>query len=53
MPLTVPEVRRLLWQWRWQKQAAPEAVFAWSNWRRRHQRRAQIYHDQRRQAPSP
>ena len=30
MPLTVPEVRRLLWQLLWQKQAAPEAVFAWS-----------------------
>jgi hypothetical protein len=51
LPLTVPEVRRLL---RIACQARNEAErgfrLAWSQWRRRHQARARRSHDLRRQA---
>lgn len=48
LPLTVPEVRRLLWQLVWSSLPAVEHVLNWSNWRRRHQARAKRSHYQRR-----
>jgi hypothetical protein len=49
VPLTIPEVRKLLRQLLHEKGAWAE-VLAWSRWRRRHQRRAQICHYKRRAA---
>jgi hypothetical protein len=50
LPMTVPEVRRLLRGLVWQS-APPEAVFLhWSRWRRRHQQRAKRCHYQKRLA---
>jgi hypothetical protein len=40
LPITVPEVRRLLWHLVWARPPDPEAARAWSRWRRRHQQRA-------------
>ena len=41
LPLTLPEVRRLLWALTWGKRPPPVArVIAWSRWRRAHQARA-------------
>jgi hypothetical protein len=40
LPLTVPEVRRLLWHLVWEHPPSVEAVEHWSVWRRRHQQRA-------------
>ena len=48
IPLTVPEVRRLLWKLVWSRPRARECVLAWSNWRRRHLQRARISHYKRR-----
>jgi hypothetical protein len=48
LPLTVPEVRRLLWRLLWARRPDPGAVLDWSRWRRRHQQRARRYHWQRR-----
>lgn len=48
VPLSLPEVRRLLWLLLWSRRAELEQVLAWSLWRRRHQRRAQICHYKRR-----
>jgi len=50
IPLTVPEVRRLLWHLVWRRQPPPDEVLAWSRWRRRHQARAHISHYKRRGA---
>ena len=50
LPLTVPEVRRLLWRLVWQAPATPEGVLYWSHWRRRHQARAKRFHIKRRAA---
>ena len=50
LPLTVPEVRRLLWRLVWQAPATPEGVLYWSRWRRRHQVRAKQAHIKRRAA---
>jgi hypothetical protein len=36
-PLTVPEVRWLLWHLVWERPPSVEAVEHWSAWRRRHQ----------------
>jgi hypothetical protein len=44
LPLTVPEVRRLLWRLVWPNIPASETVLAWSRWRRRHQQRARRCH---------
>jgi SRSO17 transposase len=41
LPLTVPEVRRLIWQLVWARPPVQQVVVAWSRWRRRHQLRAQ------------
>ena len=48
IPLTVPEVRRLLYKLIWQPRPSPKRVLAWSRWRRRHQARARRCHYQRR-----
>ena len=37
IPLTVPEVRRLLYRLIWRHQPTDESVLRWSRWRRRHQ----------------
>jgi hypothetical protein len=44
LPLTVPEVRRLLTRLVWAEAPYAERVLAWSNWRRRHQLRAKRCH---------
>lgn len=48
IPLTVPEVRRLLWWLVWHWPPAPAFVLAWSVWRRRHQAQARRSHYKRR-----
>ncbi len=50
IPLTVPEVRRLLYRLVWQGLPPPEQTLAWSDWRRRHQAIARRCHYQRRLA---
>src|SRR5258708_40319677 len=47
LPLTVPEVRRLLWRLVWQAPPTPEGVLYLSRWRRRHQARTKQAHIQR------
>jgi hypothetical protein len=47
LPLTVPEIRRLLVALVWTIPVQPAFVLAWS--RRRHQARARRAHDQRRE----
>src|SRR3954454_2748185 len=42
LPLTVPEVRRLIWRLVWARPPDPVRALAWSDWRRRHQQRAPI-----------
>jgi hypothetical protein len=48
LPLTVPQVRRSLWQLVWADVPLPEQVLRWSRWRRRHQARARRCHYRRR-----
>lgn len=48
IPLTVPEVRRLLWRVALARTEPPERVLGWSRWRRRHQARAKRCHYRRR-----
>lgn len=48
LPLTVPEIRRLLWRIVWPCLPDRDAVLTWSCWRRRHQQRARRCHWQRR-----
>ena len=48
LPLTVPEVLRLLVTLVWTSPIPPGFVLAWSRWRRRHQARARRAHHQRR-----
>jgi hypothetical protein len=48
LPLTVPEVRRLLWHLVWIPPPNPKAAVSWSHWRRRHQQRAKHCHWRRR-----
>lgn len=50
IPLTVPEVRRLLWWLVWRRLPTDEEVVGWSRWRRRHQAQAKRCHYQRRAA---
>jgi hypothetical protein len=40
LPLTVPEVRRLLWQFALKREPSSLHGLAWSYWRRRHQAQA-------------
>jgi hypothetical protein len=49
VPLSVPEIRRLLGLLVWPPPAEPERVLGWSWWRRRHQARARRCHYQQRQ----
>jgi hypothetical protein len=49
LPLTVPEVRRLLVALVWTTPIQAGLVLAWSRWRRRHQARARRAHYQRRE----
>ncbi|HEX2347427.1 MAG TPA: hypothetical protein VHI51_03235 [Ktedonobacterales bacterium] len=52
MPLTVPEVRRLLFALVWQPPPSVDQalqVLQWSAWRRRHQARARQAHIKQRQ----
>ncbi len=44
LPITVPEVRRLLWLRFGQSAPEPAAALRWSTWRRRHQQRARRVH---------
>jgi SRSO17 transposase len=48
LPLTVPEVRRLLWGLVWRRVVPADALLSWSKWRRRHQAAAQSWHYKRR-----
>jgi hypothetical protein len=48
MPLTVPEVRRLLWRLVWGRLPVPDHVCQRSRWRRQHQAVAKCWHYQRR-----
>ena len=50
IPLTVPEVRRLLCRLVLAALPPPEDSLAWSDWRRRHQATARRCHWQRRLA---
>jgi hypothetical protein len=49
LPLTVPEVRRLLFALVWQPPPSVNHVLQWSMWRRHHQARAKQAHIKRRQ----
>lgn len=49
LPLTVPEVRRLLFALVWRPPPSVDHVLQWSTWRRRHQARAKQAHIKRRQ----
>ena len=48
IPVTVPEVRRLLCRLLWSHAPTAEHTLRWSRWRRWKQRRVQISHDKRR-----
>jgi hypothetical protein len=48
IPLTIPEVRRLVYRLVVRILAPPEAVLHWSRWRRLHQARAMRSHYRRR-----
>jgi hypothetical protein len=50
VPLSVQEIRRLLWRIVLAVQQTTQPILAWSHWRRRHQRLAQYDHDKRRGA---
>jgi hypothetical protein len=49
LPLTIPEVRRLLFARVWQPPPVTAQVLHWSTWRRRHQAQAKRAHIRRRQ----
>jgi hypothetical protein len=54
MPLSVPEVRRLLWWLVWGRRARrAEPILSWSRWRRRHQAIARASHYRRRRKRRP
>ena len=48
IPLTVPEVRHLLWGVVWRAWPSVAQVLAWSAWRRHHQAVAKRCHYKRR-----
>jgi hypothetical protein len=48
LPLTVPEIRRLLWRLVWPEPRLVTDILAWSIRRRRHQARAHLCHWRRR-----
>ncbi len=47
VPLTVPEVRRLLWSLLLRRKPPPERILGWSRWRRCHQAQAKRCHYRR------
>jgi hypothetical protein len=53
MPLSVPEVRKLLLRLVWDRLTPAEQALAWSEWRRRHQHRARACHYRTRGARPP
>jgi len=53
IPLTVPEVRKLLLRVVWDRVPDTERVLAWSAWRREHQHRARQCHYRTRGANPP
>ncbi len=53
IPLTVPEVRKLLVRLIWERLTPPERALAWSEWRRAHQHRARACHYRKRGAHPP
>lgn len=53
IPLTVPEVRKLLLKLVWARVAPADDVLRWSEWRRKHQHRARRYHHRKRGARPP
>ena len=48
IPITAPEVRRLLTRLVWTENQLPDFILSWSWWRRRHQARARQCHYKRR-----
>src|SRR5262249_39758978 len=48
LPLTVPEVRRLVWWLVWVRVFPQNEVLDWSQWRHRHQAMARRWHYKRR-----
>ncbi len=48
IPLTVPEIRKLLWHLAWRVVPDLIVVITWSMWRRRHQAVAKAFHWKRR-----
>jgi SRSO17 transposase len=50
LPLTLAEVRHLLWQTTWPQAPPLWFILAWSLWRRRHQARASRSHTKRRRS---
>lgn len=48
MGLSVPEIRKLVWQVGWAVQPLVTVVLTWSVWRRHHQALARACHYQRR-----
>lgn len=52
LPLTIPEVRRLLAQLLWPLPRSATIVLSWSWWRRCHQSRASFFHTKHRMASS-
>lgn len=53
IPLTVPEVRKLLLRLVWDRLSVEEQALAWSAWRRAHQHRARQCHYRTRGARPP
>lgn len=53
IPLTVPEVRKLILRLVWDRLISAEQALAWSEWRRRHQYRARECHYRKRGARPP
>ncbi|MEM7033875.1 MAG: hypothetical protein AAF629_30315, partial [Chloroflexota bacterium] len=51
LTLTLPEIRKLLYYFHLARPPDPDAFFAWSCWRRRHQYLAKIYHFKLRASP--
>ncbi|MCL6647455.1 MAG: hypothetical protein K6U89_03875 [Chloroflexi bacterium] len=47
LPLTLPEMRRLLCRRIWTARPSERETLAWSHWRRRHQARVSRCHYQR------
>ena len=48
IPITAPEVRRLLTRLIWTETQPPDFILSWSWWRRRHHARARQFHYNRR-----